>query len=113
RRRGDGAVQRQVTELVESGQARFVDMVRLELWNGLTQEAPRRFLAELEEVVDCLPTTSEVWTRARRLAARARAAGLTVPGPDLLIYACAVQHGAGILHRDAHFAALAKLAPKN
>ncbi len=113
RRRGDGAVQQQVTELVESGRARFVDMVRVELWNGLTQEAPRRFLAELEEVVECLPTVPAVWASARRLAVRARAAGLTVPAPDLLIYACAGHHGAGLLHRDAHFDALAKLAAKS
>jgi len=112
RRRGDEAVRDQVAELVDSGRARFVDMVRLELWNGLTQEAPRRFLAELEAVVDSLPTGPEVWAQARRIAVRARAAGLTVPAPDLLIYACVVHHRAGLLHRDAHFDALAKLAAK-
>ena len=113
RRRGDGAVREQVAELVDAGRARFVDMVRLELWNGLTQEAPRRFLAELEEVVDCLPTPPEVWSRARQLGIRARAAGLSVPAADLLICATAAHHRAEILHRDAHFDALAKLVPKS
>jgi predicted nucleic acid-binding protein len=106
-------VRARVAELVDSGRARFVDMVRVELWNGLKQESPRRFLAELEEVVECLPTTSEVWARTRRLAVRARAAGLTIPAPDLLIQACAAHHGAEVYSRDAHFDALAKLAAKS
>ena len=97
---------------MESGRARFLDMVRLELWNGLGREDAERFLAELESLVETLPTTSEVWHAARRLARQARTAGLTAQPADLLVFAAAKVHAAGLLHRDAHFDALSTLGER-
>jgi predicted nucleic acid-binding protein len=47
--------------------------------------------------------SSAVWERAVRLADRGRAAGVTVPLADLLIFACATEHGIDLAHDDSHF----------
>ena len=63
----------------------------------------------LEADVTLLPTTDAVWGRACELARRARAAGQTVPGADLVIAACAWEHGVEMEHDDSHLTALAAL----
>lgn len=109
RRDGDPAVRARVQALMQSGEAAWCDFVRLELWHGLRGAAERKQMEALEADVTLLPTTDAVWSRARELARRARAAGLTVPGADLLIAACAWEHGVALEHDDAHLAALAGL----
>lgn len=109
RQRGDESVRGDVAALLESGAARFTDMVRLELSNGLAGAAQRKFLRDLEDLVETVPTTTAVWSTARALAGRARAEGVTVPATDLLVFATARVHGARLLHRDAHFDLLAGL----
>jgi predicted nucleic acid-binding protein len=109
RRDGDAVVRARVQALMQSGEAAWCDFVRLELWNGLRGAAERKQMAALEVDVTRLPTTDAVWDRARELARRARAAGLTVPGADLLIAACAWEHGVEMEHDDAHLTALAAL----
>ena len=108
--RGDSAVRREVSELVLSNRARFADIVRLELWNGLAGESERHFLAEMEALVETVPTTPEVWRDARALAASSRTRGLTVQSADLLVFTCARTHGLGLFHRDSHFDELERLA---
>ena len=109
RARGDDAIRAQVQIAVREGRARFCDFVRLELWNGVGAEPERRWLAELEQVVDTVPTDARVWSEARSLAEETRRQGLTLPASDLLIAACARIHGLDLLHRDAHFDRLAEL----
>jgi len=58
----------------------------------------------------CFPTTPAVWDRAVRLTDRGRAAGVTAPLADLLIFACAKeQHGLDLAHDDSHFVQLEQL----
>jgi hypothetical protein len=106
RRDGDAEVRARVLALMQSGDAAWCDMVRLELWNGLRGAAERRQMDALENDVILLPTTDAVWSKARELARRARVAGLAVPGADLVIAACAWEHGVEMEHDDAHLAAL-------
>ena len=109
RRDGNPHGRARVQALMQSGEAAWCDFVRLELWNGLRGAAERKQMEALEVDVTLLPTTDAVWTRARELARRARADGLTVPGADLLIAACAWEHGVELEHDDAHLTALASL----
>jgi len=60
----------------------------------------------LEADVTLLPTTDAVWQKARELARRSQAKGLTVPATDLIIAACAWAHGTKLEHRDPHLNAL-------
>lgn len=109
RRDGDAEIKARVQALVRAGTAAWCDMVRLELWNGLRGAAERKHMKELEVDVINLPTGAAVWARARLLTQRARAKGVTVPATDLLIAACAWEHGVEMEHDDAHLTALAAL----
>jgi hypothetical protein len=107
---GDETIRLRVERLMLDARAVFCDLVRLELWNGARGEKERRWLKELEAAIEAVPTTPEVWERASALAWSCRARGITVPATDLLIAACAVEHGLDLLHRDAHFDRLQDLA---
>jgi predicted nucleic acid-binding protein len=85
------------------------DLVLLELWNGARAAKEHRLLRELEEELDTVPTTLEVWALARDLARLARSKGITVPAADLLIAACAEHHQLGLIHKDSHYDQLEKL----
>lgn len=107
RRDGDATVRVRVQSLMQGGEAAWCDFVRLELWNGLRGAAEQKHMEALERDVTLLPTTEAVWNRSMDLARRARAAGITAPGADVLIAACAWAHGVAIEHHDAHLTALA------
>ena len=109
RRDGDPEVKTRVAALMRAGTAAWCDIVRLELWSGLRGAAERKHMEELEADVVNLPTNDAVWARARLLTQRARAKGVTVPATDLLIAACAWEHGVALEHDDAHLTALAAL----
>lgn len=110
RTKGDEVLRASVAEAVREGHARFCDLVRLELWNGIGGDAERRWLEELEREVETVPTDAETWDEARNLAVETRRHGLTIPATDLLIAACARVHRLGILHRDNHFDRLEALS---
>ena len=107
---GDDSMRREVQLALEDGTAAFCDMILLELWSGARGNRERKYLKALEGDIECLPTTAEVWKRSRDLARRCRQAGLTIPATDILIAACALHHGARVLHRDRHFEQIQKLA---
>ncbi len=107
---GDGAMRRKVQLALEDGTAAFCDMVLLELWSGAQGGRERKYLKALERDIECLPTNARVWKRSRDLARRCRQAGLTIPATDILIAACALHHGARVLHRDEHFEQIQKVA---
>lgn len=95
--------------LLEAGEAAWCAAIRLELWRGVTNDAERRTLRRYEALVPSYDITGETWDRAIRLADRGRAAGVTVPLADLLIFACAELNDLEIAHDDERFDALAKL----
>lgn len=103
RRSGNPALRDQVNSLLMAGRACWCPVVRLELWRGVTSDAERKALRAYESRLPDLPMTDDVWEAAIRLAERGRAAGVTVPLADLLIFACARTHGVELAHDDAHF----------
>jgi hypothetical protein len=109
RRQGDEATRHAVHAALTSGRARFCDIVRLELWNGIGDERERKWLREVEQAVESVPTNNSVWLEATRLALESRRKGLTVPSTDLLVEACSRVHNLEILHRDSHFDRLASI----
>lgn len=109
RRSGQPVKRERVNALLEGGQAAWCPVVRLELWRGVTNDAERRTLRRYEALLPEYEISAAVWSRAIHLADRARAAGVTVPLADLLIFACAKTHGLDVAHDDEHFDALAKL----
>jgi predicted nucleic acid-binding protein len=109
RKSGDPAKRDRVNALLRSGLAAWCPLVRLELWRGVTSDAERATLRRYEALLPEYEISPPVWERAIRLADRGRAAGITVPLADLVIFACASVHGLDLAHDDAHFEALAKL----
>ncbi len=108
RKSGDPAKRARVNGLLESGEAAWCPVVRLELWRGVTNDAERKTLRRYEALLPDYEITADVWERAIRLADRGRASGVTVPLADLLVFACAKVHGLEVAHDDEHFEALAK-----
>ena len=94
--------------LLEAGEAAWCAPVRLELWRGVTNDAERKTLRHYEAVLPEYEITAGTWARAIQLADRGRAAGVTVPLADLLVFACANLNDLEIAHEDEHFDALAK-----
>ena len=109
RKSGDPAKRDRVNALLESGEAAWCPAIRLELWRGVTNDAERKTLRRYEALLPDYEISGEVWTRSIQLADGARAAGVTVPLADLLIFACAKIHGLEVAHDDAHFDELTKL----
>jgi predicted nucleic acid-binding protein len=109
RKGGDPAKRDRVNALLQSGLAAWCPPVRLELWRGVTSDAERKTLRHYEALLRDYEISPPVWARAVRLAARGRAAGVTVPLADLLIFACASIHGLDIAHDDTHFQQLEQL----
>ena len=109
RKSGDPAKCGRVNALLESGDAAWCPIVRLELWRGVTSDAERKTLRRYEALLPDYEISADVWERAVRVADRARASGVTVPLADILIFACARVHGLDVAHDDTHFDHLAKL----
>ena len=101
---GDAAVRKGVQIALESGEATWCDMVKLELWNGARGDKEKRVLREMELSVPLLNCSPDVWEEAFRTARSVRERGQTIPATDLLIFACARVHGIGLLHADRHLA---------
>jgi len=109
RERGNSTVRQRVETLLQSGQALWCPIVRLELWAGVRGAAERKVLLHYEQVIPELEITPEIWDAACELAGRCRQTGNTIPSSDLLIAACARHNGLSVESADAHFAVLMKL----
>jgi len=78
-------------------------MVRLEVLRGV--QSPKRF-AGISAFMDAMinvPTDPDLWTEATDLAWKLDRRGIVIPGPDLVIAACALRIHAAVLTSDAHF----------
>jgi predicted nucleic acid-binding protein len=109
RPKGDPAVRARVEALLQACQAAWCAMIRLEIWAGVGNDKERRTLREYAAVLPELPIDADVWQTAYELASRGRRAGNTIPVSDILIFACAQQHGVEVEHADAHFDLLERL----
>lgn len=106
---GDPEVHAQVKSCVLHRRARLADMVLLELWNGARSTRDRHLLERLQEEIERVSTSPQVWAEAWGLARKLRAGGITAPATDILIAACARHHRLELLHRDAHLDRIADL----
>ncbi len=109
RKSGDPVKRERVNALLQSGLAAWCPPVRLELWRGVTNDAERQALRQYEALLPDYEISASVWDRAVRLADRGRAAGVTTPLADLVIFACAKVHRLDLAHDDGHFSQLEPL----
>jgi predicted nucleic acid-binding protein len=106
---GDASVRGRVVRALETGEACWCPIVRLELWNGAGGDRERKVLRDFERLLPELAMDHAVWKAAYDLARRARSAGISVPATDILITACARHHQAEIEHSDSDFSRLEKI----
>lgn len=106
---GDRIVRARVERALQSGDACWCPMIRLELWNGAGGNQEKKVLRDLERLLPELNITNEVWTGAFVLARKARAGGITIPATDLLISACARHYNAALETADTDFDLVAQL----
>ncbi len=109
RESGDTAVRQRVVSALRAGEACWCPMVKLELWNGARGQREQDVLREFDGALTELPIDNVVWAMAYQLARDARARGMTVPAPDLLIFSCAHRHGTVLESADSDFHRLAAL----
>ena len=90
-------------------EAAWCDIVRVELWRGVSKKNEISFLKELEKSIRLLTVTAEVWDLACELAQKCRVQGPPIPTTDIVIEACARFHKVELEHVDKHFEILGKL----
>jgi predicted nucleic acid-binding protein len=109
RRDGDPATRARVEKALQSGEACWCPIIRLELWNGAGGSREKKVIRDFEKLLPELAITEAVWAGACDLARRARAAAVTIPATDLLIAACARHYSVELETVDSDFAMLSNL----
>lgn len=78
-------------------------MVAMEVCRGRSHQDIYEKFRERLAVMIYIQATSRIWQRATHLAWALDRQGLVLPASDVLIATCALQTGAAVLTRDAHF----------
>lgn len=86
--------------------------VKTEILLGARDERQFAELSEMLNALLLLKSENAVWERAAFLGFRLRRRGLVIPLVDLLIASWALHHSCTLVHRDRHFALLAKETPE-
>ncbi len=86
--------------------------VKTEILLGARDERQFTELTEMLKALPLLESENTVWERAAFLGFRLRRQGLIVPLVDLLIASWAFHYSCTLVHRNRHFALLAKETPE-
>lgn len=78
-------------------------LVLMEVCRGRREPSVYQRFRDRFSVMIFIPATSSTWERATQLAWSLDRQGIVIPATDLLIATCALQAGAAVLTRDAHF----------
>lgn len=106
RKDGDPDIRARVHKLLVEDEAAWCNIVRVELWRGISKKREMNFLKELEENIQLLEINTGVWNLACELAQKCRVKGTPIPTTDIVISACARHYKVGLEHFDKHFDAL-------
>ena len=99
---------RRVQELLQSELVATTGMIRLELMGGAKTRSEFDKLAFVTEGLEQFRDDDGTWLRASHLAFALRRQGVTVPNPDVLIAAGAIENNATLVHADAPFETMAQ-----
>ena len=107
--RNQGGGSPELAQAVRSGLAMICPVIRVEIWSGIKGKREEAIFREMTELCPSLPMDDKTWQAADTLGRVAHQTGLNCPLADILIVACAKRHGAAVMHRDKHLAALMAL----
>lgn len=94
---------------LRQGKAVICPIVWVELSSGIRGKREESVFQKILNACPSLEIDEEVWRSAAGLARESKKSGLNCPLADVLIVACARRHGAEVMHRDKHIAALMTL----
>ncbi|HWB53988.1 MAG TPA: PIN domain-containing protein [Tepidisphaeraceae bacterium] len=80
RKKGNPDIAARVKRLLDTEEAAWCNVVRLELWHGVGNDWDRQLLEFLELTVKNLVVTADVWQHAMYIASNARKKGVECTG---------------------------------
>lgn len=110
RKKGRADIRARVQAALLSNSAAMCDPVLLELFAGAKGEKELALLRDYELHLPVLPCDNEAWALARSLAQNFRRQGKSFSNLDILIFAIARRHSAGIIAMDRAFQQMHRLA---
>lgn len=102
RRDGPQEARHCVFDALDTGTALMNGLIRTELLRGIRGQEFAR-LSELLDAVVMVPLVRSTWDTAAQLGAYLQTQGLTVPTPDLIVAASAIEQEATLFHCDHHY----------
>lgn len=112
RKGGDESLKAELAELLRAGRTAMTWPVWVELHQGARGKRDEENLKGWREVSHWLEFDEACWVEAAKTARACLRAGVNVPFGDVLVFACAARHGAGLFERDRHFAMIAEVMGK-
>ena len=103
RKKGRGDIRARVQAALLSNSAAVCDPVLLELYAGAAGRKDIDMIGDYEKHLPVLPCDDKVWKLAREYARLFRSSGKTFSNFDILIFALAKRHNAGIIAMDQAF----------
>lgn len=109
-RPGHESVRSRLRRLMGEGRVAICWPIRVELLVGVKIRERWVALDEQLSALDHLPVTDATWHQAARIGHDLARRGQTVPLPDLVIGAAAIEHGVALWTVDGDFRRIAKVA---
>jgi|GEM_PF-2862918 len=103
RRKGRADIRARVQAALLSNAAAVCDPVLLELYAGAAGRKDLDMIGDYEKNLPILPCDDKVWSLAREYARLFRSRGKTFSNFDILIFALARRHQAGLISMDRAF----------
>lgn len=107
--RGNSELPESLPQQLTDGEARICPVIWVELYSGVKGKREEQLLGQIADLCPSLEIDHAVWKQACLIAREARLSGINCPLADILIVACARQHGATLSHDDKHMALLTEL----
>ena len=93
----------EVRRLLAAGEVAMVGIVFIELLGGARDQRQFDTLEEELQALPFLDVEKQTWKRAGLLLAELKRQGVTIPLPNAMIAAQALEHGLPVFTRDEHF----------
>jgi predicted nucleic acid-binding protein len=101
-----------VLALFQAHQAAVCGITRAEVLHGARNAADRQRLLNLLSILGQVPIPDSIWDAVGDALAALRAAGLTVPFPDVVLACVAIASGVEFWARDQQFSLMQAVLPR-
>ena len=113
RREGKEEYKSWISNAIQNNLASINGIIQVEILTFTKTEHEYDAIASDFAGLHYLHLDESVFQKAAKIGFDLRRRGITVPGTDLIIAACALQSNAELMHFDAHYNYIAKYHPLN